>query len=1578
MSENNSSQSSSNLNKSETHNLSKGWSVDVDNHAEESSGYSDAWNGRLYSKDGTLAFVSVNGSRMVYQNELISKYTGHHAFKDELIVFAKGDIEIFDTPMVDEIQTQILVENFILESETDTITGIDFNDHFSESEIIVQVPGEVLDEDDFKQNLTNVEEVNSIDITYGGLFQTLVYMPSNPVLCSLSGSDIPINNEPDGAVKKNDIIISFKYNEANMLVARILYSGHLNIPENAIITTEGVEENSYYKRVYFSDYYNPTRVVNIKDKDLYKRSAFEFDIKTKGTILNPRIKSVQYNGQLKAMTVFYVMKLFTENGQVTDFSPLSRGVKITKGNGFETTGGDVSEITNKSVVVDCYIPDYKNFKEVQLVAIEFEAKDVPTTVRLIGTKMVNAIVTFEHFGSEPEFQENITLADLFANSVGWRYNSDFASKNNKLIVSGLRNDPSFLNSNNIAIDFSLSGFNSLGETHDCLLNPEPEKYNLINNNFTEAFFYVQRKLFRKIEVFGNFKMKLYNNATTEFYEMEFGEIAYDYIDRTEIISNFLLECQEDINFLTKFPNLHIKMSGAKILFEPIKNLIQTDFHNYNLTFTTSQVIIDMDNDTERKTFSWPANDFEKESSLVYGGVSNGWFNGNGVKVTMHSVTENVLSKNTDWMNGTSLPLKIKAPNLRKCVMKGEIYRLGIQWFKNGNRLFTTILGDLKIPDIGQRKRELDLSGNIITSSDTYKNWSVSGNEMYAEKIELQFDVRINCELSKEVDAYQIVYVERTEENRTILAQGISAPLERMNDFGTYSGSNQDDCPQFDETIVRKWMLPSNGGPVYDYQGLLNYDANPDYNGTEDATRAIMTNRKSFYFDSPDLVHNKISDNFVNSCVLEYIETIATDHDRHNILGGYNEFTCGNDNYHGSNPSDAGNPGCIAYSSTGAVSFNGPYPFGEPKFSQKIPSNLLSGEEKTRPFWVNTSIFSSRLRLRIYSAFQNNISSQYRFEINKAESATPGEILSSYKMNDTFDFANHAISLGNPGWFYGISARRGSREHTTFKIWNKAQGRNTLFIKTKNNFFSAENIAQTPYIIKCAVNFGHIDYRNNDELKGHDAYIVSNLKRNNKDSVYGGRTEFAYSANEYIPLGDVIPVDTQKISSQIFYVEGDTYCSLYLRNKTSYIDTEKPELRRLFWRNFGGSNKDYRRYQYNKYNAWCYGVVLESTIEPRLTNSEEFYLFSKTINFEHEELYNSGYLQENNLRKSIPVPYNFKDDPVLNNIIAVSKTKLNGDYIDAWTQFLPNEFYELDKNMGSVLNILREDDILYAVQQKQTSKMMIDERNFITPDNGGSAIQIAQGSGASISGHEPISHYGTSFRRAIVKSPFGFIFFDENRNEMVKITEPLFLKNNLGQEIKSLFDVNKVIAVDGYYDDKFKESNIRFRTINGLNFVVSFNELLKVFNGKYDYDNDLYFVFQEKVLAPYNSSKNIGELNTGRPLNFFGVQKTMKIKVISAPDFFDTKINKGIAVFCNANYPLFKTTFITSMGHTSVVLGTHHWYKIREGVHTLPSKNAEDYFDIRGEWCSIEIEAESKDNKEVKIFSIINFFRKSYK
>src|SRR5690606_1863389 len=179
------------------------------------------------------------------------------------------------------------------------------------------------------------------------------------------------------------------------------------------------------------------------------------------------------------------------------------------------------------------------------------------------------------------------------------------------------------------------------------------------------------------------------------------------------------------------------------------------------------------------------------------------------------------------------------------------------------------------------------------------------------------------------------------------------------------------------------------------------------------------------------------------------------------------------------------------------------------------------------------------------------------------------------------------------------------------------------------------------------NYDGWDTNSNITIPGSSAHIVINLKRDNISSLYGGKTDFAYRNNVYIPLGNVIPVIKNKIVSQIFNVEGDTYTSLFLRNKTNFNGSDDVVSSNV---QIGGVTGIQAR---NYRAAWCYGVVLESTVEPKFNNSEEFYKKLNEIGFSYEEQYNSAYKQENNLRVSIPVPYNFKDDPDQSNIIAVS-------------------------------------------------------------------------------------------------------------------------------------------------------------------------------------------------------------------------------------------------------------------------------------------------------------------------------------
>ena len=81
--------------------------------------------------------------------------------------------------------------------------------------------------------------------------------------------------------------------------------------------------------------------------------------------------------------------------------------------------------------------------------------------------------------------------------------------------------------------------------------------------------------------------------------------------------------------------------------------------------------------------------------------------------------------------------------------------------------------------------------------------------------------------------------------------------------------------------------------------------------------------------------------------------------------------------------------------------------------------------------------------------------------------------------------------------------------------------------------------------------------------------------------------------------------------------------------------------------------------YNRGGAWAYAVVLETEVESRLASDYRFYRGDGTADFSNalNEFINSAYFKKNNLRVYNPVPWNFKDDPLLTNILSASKVKL---------------------------------------------------------------------------------------------------------------------------------------------------------------------------------------------------------------------------------------------------------------------------------------------------------------------------------
>ena len=175
-------------------------------------------------------------------------------------------------------------------------------------------------------------------------------------------------------------------------------------------------------------------------------------------------------------------------------------------------------------------------------------------------------------------------------------------------------------------------------------------------------------------------------------------------------------------------------------------------------------------------------------------------------------------------------------------------------------------------------------------------------------------------------------------------------------------------------------------------------------------------------------------------------------------------------------------------------------------------------------------------------------------------------------------------------------------------------------------------------------------------------------------------------------------------------------------------------------------------------------------------------------------------------------------------------------------------------------------------------------------------------------------------------------------------------------------------------------------------TYSYNELLECVNGIFEYDHDQYFNWNNEIFAPKKNTQailpkalgqpgydyySIEQLNKGPHLRISGDYKSLKIGVTTNISPTSIKIFTAWMANINIDYPVERITVKTSSGQEREILGTHHRYRIREGIHSAPLKNRMDWADLRGEWMELIVEIKNKKNKKIDIFSITNFVRESY-
>lgn len=290
----------------------------------------------------------------------------------------------------------------------------------------------------------------------------------------------------------NGWIYKFSYDDINksFLGLNLVYkNAALNFNKNFPIEAIGRFESSNVKRVYFTDYENPLRAINIEDSDLATTPPGLIDIFPDVTYTQPLLTNVLGGGFLRAGLWQYAYRLITFDGKETLISPPSNLIHTT--DSLETLTqsaqyvGDISnEDTGKAHQITIDTSGYGNFEKIDLIAIYHQ--DTITTAQpfFIETKAIagQSSIVFTHSGNENTiFPLDITTYTI--KQYPFKTVKSLTAKDNSLVVANVKEE-----------SFSIQDLLAVEETFDAktkrylndgitLPNPDTTEANKLLNAF---------------------------------------------------------------------------------------------------------------------------------------------------------------------------------------------------------------------------------------------------------------------------------------------------------------------------------------------------------------------------------------------------------------------------------------------------------------------------------------------------------------------------------------------------------------------------------------------------------------------------------------------------------------------------------------------------------------------------------------------------------------------------------------------------------------------------------------------------------------------------------------------------------------------------------------------------------------------------------------------------------------------------------------------------------------------------------------------------------------------------------------
>lgn len=744
--------------------------------------------------------------------------------------------------------------------------------------------------------------------------------------------------------------------------------------------------------------------------------------------------------------------------------------------------------------------------------------------------------------------------------------------------------------------------------------------------------------------------------------------------------------------------------------------------------------------------------------------------------------------------------------------RDEMYRFGIVFFsKKGQPSYVHWIGDIRMPKpfmpsntfagpTGSNNRDylgfpissvdspVFNSGNPISDETVVGRANLySGNQnkiLYGNNLGVKFTVTLPASVKSQISAYSIVRVERTEQDKTILGQGMFSPAY-------YSGTGVTEADHHYFTAAYENSFTFNvgsGGANETWRNTMGAIASPDF---------LFKNSPSFaLYDEVDIIQTNASLGIMNL----YDGTLSAP------LGGvYKHYL----------------PCSVKSLAPKAAKINTPAPGQVTDPNQKTPIRLT---ESLNLFKGQAGY--SALSLRSWGFSGGDLYNHGWTGLGASPTGTTPQGLGGTRLFTGFGGVPGNISIPNLPYrvnaldslALGIAATYPALAPFV-SIWGDLLYQDGI---TSNNVSATAggSIYIANYRRPNTVQYGGNTYseRSYNEYisTGHIQIIDNNSSSTNSSLVFGGDT--------YITLFDY--ADQLRSYAGAAAIGGNSPKPQYdggTRNSVFLIPVEcsfPVEWRKQNSVPAGAVNDGYTS------NPRC--APNKSPIYANLPNQARVYSGLPTdpnapdTTAEWTENYDIelDYVGETNTVKYFPLPDPYNPQNVFDVRIHRSQIKSNGELTDSWGIFKPEDYLDLDTLQGPLNNLIIYQNAMLGFQDKGVSMISVRERS-LTQDSSGSEIIL--GSGGILERYDYISRIiGSRHQFSFTTSHDAVFWFDMNTKNAYKLQgqAPVsitvakgmssYMSNNLGGLIQTHDNPYLYQGITATYDFRFNEAIMTFR------------------------------------------------------------------------------------------------------------------------------------------------------------------------